>query len=104
MHFLPQSPGLKLDQLAVFHDDADLGNDGVLVMNIEGVARSGASKRYYYVSDHLGSIRATVNEDGVTVGASDYYPFGMEMPGRVYQAGTGTRENYTGHELDEETG
>ncbi|MEM6646072.1 MAG: RHS repeat-associated core domain-containing protein, partial [Bacteroidota bacterium] len=101
-HFLAQNAGLKLVDLAIFHSDADLGT-GPLVMNVEGVARSGASKRYYYMADHLGSVRATVNEDGVTVGASDYYPFGMEMPGRVYQAGNGTAENYTGHELDTET-
>lgn len=32
------------------------------------------------------------------------YPFGAEMPGRVYRAGAGTAENYTGHELDQGTG
>ncbi|MEM6645772.1 MAG: hypothetical protein AAF730_05930 [Bacteroidota bacterium] len=102
VHFLAQNAGLKLVDLAIFHSDADLGT-GPLVMNVEGVARSGASKRYYYMADHLGSVRATVNEDGVVVGASDYYPFGLEQPGRVYQAGNGTAENYTGHELDTES-
>src|SRR5690606_16429315 len=36
--------------------------------------------------------------------ARDYYPFGLQMPGRVYVQGSETREGFTGHELDQETG
>ncbi len=45
---------------------------------------------YYYLSkiplragkDHLGSVRATIDEHGNRVGYDDYYPFGEIMPGR----------------------
>ncbi len=59
------------------------------------------SKRFYYVKDHLGSIRAVVNETGDVVSYADYYPFGLLL--RSQQSDL-TKENYTGHELDTETG
>src|SRR5690606_2499895 len=53
-----------------------------------------------------GSVRAVVDSyDGRVVEARDYYPFGLQMPGRVYvEHWAETREGYTGHELDAETG
>lgn len=45
-----------------------------------------------------------VNDNGVETDWTDYYPFGLEMPGRVSTGGTGAMENYTGHELDAGTG
>lgn len=36
----------------------------------------------YYIKDHLGNIRVTVDEDGNVVGSQDYYPFGLQMAGR----------------------
>jgi RHS repeat-associated protein len=60
---------------------------------------------YYYLRDHLGSVRAVVEAStGRTVEARDYYAHGLEMPGRVYVSGSKTKEGYTGHELDAETG
>ncbi|MEM1125878.1 MAG: RHS repeat-associated core domain-containing protein [Bacteroidota bacterium] len=44
-----------------------------------------------------------MNDDGEVVHDDDFYPFGLQMPGRSMTAGAETRENYTGHELDEET-
>ena len=38
--------------------------------------------RTYFITDHLGSVRATVNRDGNVLGYDDYYPFGLSMPGR----------------------
>jgi RHS repeat-associated protein len=66
--------------------------------------------RRYYVKDHLGSIRAVVDPDASgsetekVVETRDYYPFGLRMPGRSVTPGTETAEDYTGHELDAETG
>ena len=60
--------------------------------------------RFYYVKDHLGSIRATVDEDGFITNYTDYYPFGLTMPKRTLVGDNRTPENYTGHELDIETG
>ena len=39
-------------------------------------------QRYYYLTDHLGSVRATANDDGAVVHYEDYYAFGTPMPGR----------------------
>jgi len=41
--------------------------------------------RYYYIKDHLGSVRLTIDEDGNTVSAQDYSPFGRII--RSYNAG-----------------
>jgi RHS repeat-associated protein len=60
--------------------------------------------RRYYIADHLGSIRAVINQSGTVVEARDHYPYGLMMPGRTFTAGQETREGYTGHELDAETG
>jgi len=60
--------------------------------------------RYYYLRDHLGSTRATVNTTGAVVHYDDYYPFGLQMPGRSSTTSMPPQERYTGHTLDEETG
>ena len=65
---------------------------------------SAAPGRYYYLTDHLGSVRATVNENGDVVGYDDYYPFGLQMAKRSGVGDDRTREKFTGHELDGETG
>jgi RHS repeat-associated protein len=59
------------------------------------------------VQDLLGSVRAVVAESGEVLEARDYYAWGLQMPGRQYDAtgGSGSAsEDYTGHELDEVTG
>ena len=48
------------------------------------VTQEARVQRYYYVADHLGSVRATVNEAGTVVHYEDYYPFGMPMPQRTW--------------------
>ena len=55
-------------------------------------------------TDPLGSVRAVVDERGVVVQATDYYAFGLQKPGRAWRSVEGTRADYTGHELDEESG
>jgi RHS repeat-associated protein len=61
--------------------------------------------RRYFVKDHLGSVRATVDRDGVVIGHDDYYPFGLTMPGRSSNSAN-PNDNYkfTGHERDDEAG
>ena len=60
---------------------------------------------FFYLKDHLGSVRATVNDKGEVVHYEDYYPYGLSMPGRTEDnAGKAPFERYTGHELDAETG
>ena len=76
-----------------------------------GTSPSDGSGRWHvYRRDHLGTVRAVQRgwgpgaDRGEVVEARDYYPFGLQMPGRTYVSGTPTREGFTGHEFDAETG
>jgi RHS repeat-associated protein len=75
-------------------------------------------EKFFELNNHLGNVMVTVNDkklqhstDGITVdyynadvvSAQDYYPFGMEMPGRQYNATTGYRYGFNGKENDNET-
>ena len=64
---------------------------------------SEVSQRFYYLKDHIGSVRATVDEFGNVVHYSDYYPFGAEMPRRVLE-NESPEERFSGHQLDGSTG
>ncbi|MBT1709850.1 hypothetical protein KK062_16515 [Fulvivirgaceae bacterium PWU5] len=72
------------------------------------------SSRKYELTDHLGNIRALVTDtklstitatvaDNFTpevVSVQNYYPFGMEVPGRSWNAGTKYRYGFNGKEKD----
>ncbi len=61
--------------------------------------------RKYFVTDHIGNVRATVNRDGNVLGYDDYYPFGKVMPGRSNNtANPNDLYKFTGHERDDEAG
>ena len=75
---------------------------GTPVGRAEAGGKGGLLYRYYY-SDHLGSVRTVVSRSGTTLETRDYYPYGLEMPGRVSVTGERAPEGYTGHELDAET-
>ncbi len=75
--------------------------DGEITM--EAGAQSGVTdKRYYYLSDHLGSVRVTLTEAGVVDSWSDYFPFGKES--RSSSSSNKPREQFTGKERDLESG
>ncbi|HBH47866.1 MAG TPA: hypothetical protein DDX98_04465, partial [Bacteroidales bacterium] len=61
---------------------------------------NGAITNYLYeLSDHLGNVRATVSRNGAVVDiltSTDYYPGGMEMPGRDYRTAEAYRFGYQG--------
>ena len=61
------------------------------------------SERRYYHTGHLGSIRAVTDEGGQVVERKDFYPFGLQMPGRTLTQGPRADEDFTGYEKDEET-
>lgn len=62
-------------------------------------------ERYYYLKDHLGSIRVTVDEDGEIVSYGDYDPWGMVLAGRSGNDGfVNDMYKFTGKERDTETG
>jgi len=55
------------------------GNDNIGQVRVQNGSVSG---RYYYLKDHLGSVRMMVDAGGNVVGYDDYYPYGMTMTGR----------------------
>ncbi|MBV6513283.1 MAG: RHS repeat-associated core domain-containing protein [Ignavibacteriales bacterium] len=58
----------------------------------------------FYIKDHLGTIRVTINKQGTILFAADYWPYGEKMA--EYNSGTGTVQRYifTEKERDTETG
>ncbi|MGD0339410.1 MAG: YCF48-related protein [Bacteroidota bacterium] len=66
---------------------------------------SATATRYYYLKDHLGSVRMTVNKNGKVVCYDDYYPYGSIMPGRSKNMAIADEQyKFSGKELDNETG
>jgi RHS repeat-associated protein len=57
----------------------------------------------YFITDHLGSVRAVIDEGGTVRQTRDYYPFGMEMIAST-TASPENRYGYQGKELLEEEG
>ena len=57
----------------------------------------------FYLKDHLGNICVTVADDGTVISTDDYYPFGLQMPGRSYNVGFDRNiYKYSSKELDDE--
>jgi RHS repeat-associated protein len=74
-----------------------------------GVHYKETNKNVYQLADHLGNVRAVIARDPTTgdamaLTATDYYPFGMTMPGRQVAGGEKYRYAFQGQEKDEETG
>jgi RHS repeat-associated protein len=79
-----------------------------------GVSSRLLNSRRYQLSDHLGNVRAITTDiklstiSGSTptdfrpdvVSISNYYPFGMEMPGRAWASGEKYRYGFNGKEKD----
>ena len=62
-----------------------------------------AGNSFYYLKDHLGNIRVTVDQADSIVTKDDYYPFGLQMSGMSYNNGnTNDHLKYSGKELDED--
>jgi len=63
------------------------------------------SERRYFLKDHLGSVRTTVDQNGNVDSYDDYYPFGLVMSGRSSNVGNADDlYKFTGHERDDESG
>jgi len=89
------SPGTYHIQIKPLQGDADYYSISL---------SSESEQKLYYHKDHLGSTRAVVNAAGTILDATDYYPFGLAMPGRSQTTAPGTKEGFTGHERDDEVG
>jgi RHS repeat-associated protein len=80
-------------------DDGQCGAIYTFQITISGL------KRLYYVKDHLGSIRVTVDSTGNIVSYDDYDPWGMQLEGRSANYGSANEKyKFTGKERDVETG
>lgn len=66
------------------------------------LGRIEGASTYYYLKNHLGSVRTTVNTSGTVANYDDYYPFGLAMPGRT--SNSSDPYKFTGHERDSEAG
>ncbi len=60
-----------------------------------------SEETFYYVYDHLGSVRMVYDDNNALVAQYDYYPFGALRSSYVTET---TKEGFTGKERDEETG
>jgi len=69
------------------------------------IRRSGSTwTRFYFLKDHLGSVKVIVDASGNRIAHTDMYPFGYEMPGRVQgSSSVDGRYKFTGKERDVET-
>ena len=82
---------------------------GLLFLNIlaggEVIGNLAGDGRRYFLKDHVGSVRTTVDRNGNVVGRDDYYPFGLAMPGRSSNSSNPNDDyKFTGHERDDEAG
>jgi hypothetical protein len=57
--------------------------------------------RYYYIKDHLGSIRAVLNEDSRIANAQDYDAWGYILENRSYGS-ENSKYKFTGKERDKD--
>ncbi len=60
-----------------------------------------SDERFYYIKDHLGSIRQVVDQNGDISSARDYYPYGSIL--REYTVGDDEKYKFTEKERDKET-
>ncbi len=77
---------------------------GKHLARVDGTVDSETAERYYYSTDHIGSVRMVTNEEGDVVWKGEYSAFGElfaeERLDQTYEA----EIIYAGHILDEETG
>jgi len=60
--------------------------------------------KYFYLKDHLGSVRVVIDTNATVVSAYDYDPWGYPLQNRTYDAGSTTqRYKFTNKERDLET-
>jgi hypothetical protein len=58
---------------------------------------------YFYLKDHLGTIRAVVNESNTVVSAKDYDMWGYPLENRTYASLSSNRYQFIGKERDNES-
>jgi RHS repeat-associated protein len=105
-------------RLGIFEINRNVQTLGVAnYLNIMNTFTRG--NKFFELSNHLGNVLVTVSDkklghttDGTTVDyysadvitANDYYPGGMDMPGRQYSSTNGYRYGFNGKEKDNKDG
>ncbi|MBQ9476937.1 MAG: RHS repeat-associated core domain-containing protein [Bacteroidales bacterium] len=77
-------------------------SDGTKLREVRTESGTAASAKRHFVRDHLGSVRAVVDDAGTTLETDDYYPLGGPLP-----TGTATAlqpEKYQGKEWNTAAG
>jgi len=67
------------------------------------VTGQGSGTTHYYLTDHLGTVRAILDENGTVLSTHDYEPFGTELEPFSSDL-TDNKYKYTGQERDARTG
>ncbi len=115
-------------RLGVFNVQVNVQTESRTFINMPGVTGNNAEmvtftrgNKFFELSNHLGNVLVTISDkkivydvtnDGIAeyykadvITASDYYPFGMSMPGRKYQAPNADyRYGFGGQERTPEVG
>jgi RHS repeat-associated protein len=76
---------------------------GKYLARVDGIIGDTAAKKYFYHTDHLGSIRAVTNQAGKVVYKADYLAFGMRY-GEESDGEFDEEHGFTGKEYDPDTG
>ena len=77
---------------------SSLSLSGVLFDGGQIVVGGGNQEVYYYLRDHLGSVRVIIDSLGRVKERNDYYPFGLRQKRSGYALSTVNRFKYNGKE------
>ena len=66
-----------LGSLVYNSQNGDLSLESAAFSSGRFIVTSNGIESHYFVTDHLGSVRAVVNNDGEVIERNHYYPFGM---------------------------
>ncbi len=100
-------------ELAIFNlmtgrmESANIYGNG-LIGKVDITYTSGTERndhRHYFLKDHLGTIRVTIDADGDVTSAQEYYPYGAYLGNLTYNLSeNNARYKFTEKERDFETG
>ncbi len=76
---------------------------GKHLARVDGAIGDSNAKKYWYVTDHVGSIRAVTDKDGKKVWSADYFTFGTQF-GKSGETDFEELHSFTGKEYDPDTG
>ena len=106
-------------RLGILNSNINVKN-GLLAISNAGITTFTRGNKFFELSNHLGNVLVTVSDKKIAVAklspnqeeidyytadvitANDYYPGGMQMPGRKFSTGSAYRYGFNGKENDNE--